>query len=78
MAMRLIMSPLLMFRSKSLSAAMIINADIVSSDKVDRRRFFIIMMVTPHLSHFRIGVMFLKRLNAFINNGHVSRTSMTN
>jgi len=42
MAMRLIMSALLMFRSKSLSATMIISANIVSSDKVDRRRFLII------------------------------------
>jgi len=37
------MSALLMFRSKSLSAAMmIISANIVLSDKVDRRRFLII------------------------------------
>jgi len=45
MAMRLIMSALLMFRSKSLSAAMVVSADIVSSDKVDRQPqtiFFII------------------------------------
>jgi len=34
-----------MYRSKSLSAAMIITADIVSSDKVDRRRFLIIFVL---------------------------------
>jgi len=34
-----------MFRSKSLSAAMIISADIVSSDKVDCRRFLIIFIL---------------------------------
>jgi len=45
MAMRLIMSALLMFCSKSVSAAMIISADIVSSDKVDRRRFLIIFIL---------------------------------
>jgi len=45
MAMRLIMSALLMFRSKSLSAAMMISAHIVLSDKVDRRRFLIIFIL---------------------------------
>jgi len=42
MAMRLIMSALLRFCSKSLSAVMIVSADIVSSDKLDRKRFLII------------------------------------
>jgi len=45
MTIRLIVSALLLFRSKSLSAAIIISADIVSSDKVDRRRFLIIFIL---------------------------------